>query len=120
MKNVAENHIQIKCPQCGNRFSPEAAMEHDVRMHVEKEYERKLEEKSKVLEHSIKKQEEERYQTKLSALEADRTEKTNRLRKLEEKSVALEERERKLKEKEEQTEIEMRRRLLERERIITQ
>jgi hypothetical protein len=120
MKNVAENHIQIKCPQCGNRFSPEAAMEHDVRMHVEKEYERKLEEKSKFLELSIKKQEEERYHTKLTALEADRTEKTNRLRKLEEKSVTLEERERKLKEKEEQTEIEMRRRLLERERIITE
>lgn len=118
MKNVAENHLQIKCPQCGNRFSPEAALEHDVRMHVEKEYEKKMEEKSKVLELSIKKQEEERYQARLKALEADRTDKTNRLRKLEERSVAVEEREQQLRDKEDRIELELRKRLLDRERVL--
>jgi hypothetical protein len=118
MKSTIENGLQIKCPQCGNRFSPEKALEHDVRIHVEKEFEKKLEEKSRVLELSIKKQEEERYQVRLKALEADRADKTSRLRKLEEKSVGLEEREQQLRDKEDRVELELRKRLLDRERVL--
>lgn len=118
MKNITEDRVQIKCPQCGNRFSPEAALEHDLRNHMEKEFEKKLEENVKVLEQNIKRQEEERFQLKIRTLEADRIEKSNRLRKLEEKSVSLEERERLLKEKEDHAELELRRRLLERERML--
>jgi hypothetical protein len=68
----------VKCPHCGNRFSPEVALEHDIRIQLEKEF-------------------------------ASRSN---------EQSIAFEERERVLKQKEERVEIEMRRRLLEREKLI--
>lgn len=68
----------VKCPHCGNKFSPEAALEHDIRMEIE----RKL------------------------------------AKEREEQLIAFEERERLLDEREEKHEIEMRRRLLDREKAL--
>ncbi|MEJ0033577.1 MAG: DUF2130 domain-containing protein [Bacteroidota bacterium] len=68
----------VKCPHCGNKFSPEVALEHDIRIQLEREFATKLEEKS----------------------------------------VAFDEREHLLDQREEKQELEMRRRLLEREKTM--
>lgn len=68
----------VKCPHCGNKFSPEVVLEHDIRAQLEKEFATKTEEKA----------------------------------------IAFEERERMLDQREEKQEIEMRRRLLEREKAM--
>ncbi len=38
------NHIAllVKCPHCGNKFSPEEAIQHDLRAKFEREFEQKL------------------------------------------------------------------------------
>lgn len=68
----------VKCPHCGNKFSPEVALEHELRSRLEKEFEGKLEERA----------------------------------------IAFEERERMLDQREEKQELEMRRRLLDREKAM--
>ena len=68
----------VKCPHCGNKFSPELALEHDIRVQLEKEFDAK---------HT-------------------------------EKVIAFEERERMLDQREETHDLEMRRRLLEREKAM--
>ncbi len=35
----------VKCPHCGNKFSPEVALEHDIRIQLEREFATKNEEK---------------------------------------------------------------------------
>jgi hypothetical protein len=68
----------VKCPHCGNKFSPEVALEHELRIRLEKEYGDKLEERA----------------------------------------IAFDERERMLDQREEKQDLEMRRRLLEREKTM--
>ncbi len=68
----------VKCPHCGNKFSPEEVLEHDIRIQLQKEFAGKLNEQA----------------------------------------IAFEERERGLKQREEKVDFEMRRRLLEREKVI--
>ena len=108
MATNIKSALKIKCPHCGNKFSPEAALEHDVRLHLEKEFEKKFEETSKTLEQSIKRREQEKFKTQLTALEEDRLEKAALLQELQEKSIAVDERERQLREKESQIELELR------------
>jgi hypothetical protein len=118
METIPKTNLQIKCPHCGNKFSPEAALEHDVRLHLEKEFEKKLEDNAKTVEQRTKKIEEERYLVKIKALESDRKDKVARLLKLEEQSLIFEERERKLADRESQIELELRKRLLDREKLL--
>lgn len=113
-----KNDLQIKCPHCGSKFSPEVALEHDLRLHLEKEFENKLEERARAVEQHIKKLEADKYQAKIKAMEADRAEKAARLLALEEKSVDYEERERQVREREEHLELELRKRLLDREKLL--
>jgi hypothetical protein len=113
-----KNNLQIKCPNCGNKFSPEAALEHDVRLLLEKEFDKKLEENARTVEQRTKKMEEERYLVKIRTLESDRQDKTTRLLKLEEQSLIFEERERTLHQREGQIELELRKRMLEREKLL--
>lgn len=112
MKVTKNTDLKIKCPHCGNNFSPGAALEHDVRLHLEGEYEKKLETNSKIIEARAKKLEEEKYIGKINALEKDRQDKASRLSALEEKSLAFEEREQQIKQREDQIELEFRKRLL--------
>jgi hypothetical protein len=119
METLTKTNLQIKCPHCGNKFSPEAALEHDVRLHLENEFEKKLEENAKTVEQRTKKIEEEKYLLKIKALESDRKDKVARLLKLEEQSLIFEERERKLGDRENQIELELRKRLLDREKLLT-
>lgn len=108
----------VKCPHCGNKFSPEEAIGHDIRLQMEKEFERQIEENAKRVEERIRKQEQEKYASHIRALEDDRKQKTNRLRQLEYDSVTLAQREQQLREKEERSELDMKKKLLEREKII--
>jgi hypothetical protein len=118
MGEIRNADLKIKCPHCGNKFSPEAALGHDIRLHIEKEYEKKLEANSKMIEERTRKLEEKKYAAKITALEKDRHDKATRLSELEEKSVQYEEREQQLTQRESQLEVELRKRLLVREKLL--
>jgi hypothetical protein len=110
--------VLVKCPHCGNKFSPEEAIGHDIRLQMEKEFERQMAENSKRVEERIRRQEQEKYSAQLRMLEDDRKQKTNRLRELENASLNLAQKEQQLKEREERSEMEMKKKLLEREKLI--
>ena len=114
------NHIAllVKCPHCGNKFSPEDAIQHDLRAKFEKEFEQKLTANTKSLASKIQQEEQARYKGQLQRLEEDRKINARRLKEWEEQSITLQERERKLMDREERIEHEMKKRLLEREQAI--
>jgi hypothetical protein len=110
--------LWVKCPHCGSKFTPEEAIGHDIRIQLETEFENKLTENAKRVTLAIRKQEEEKYKTQLQILEEDRNVKATRLRELEKVTVLLQQRESEMKVREENVEIEMKKRLLEREKLI--
>ncbi len=118
METLTPTALLVKCPHCGNKFSPEEAIQHDLRAQLEKEFELKFIENSNVLAEKIRIQENEKFQSRLLRLEEDRKEKVLRLKQLEDKALSVEEREQQLKEREERIDHEMKRKLLEREKII--
>jgi hypothetical protein len=118
MTETKNADLQMKCPHCGNKFSPEAALEHDVRLHLQKEFDQKLEANAKVVEARSRKIEEEKYLSKINVLETDRKNKAVRLKELEEKSLVFEEREQQLDQRENKIELELRKRLLERGKLL--
>jgi len=118
MNTLSPVALLVKCPHCGSRFSPEEAIEHDLRMQMEAELQQKISANTKVVEERIRKQEADKYRHQLHLLEEDRRAKLNRLKELEDKTFALEEREHQLKEREERAEFEMKKRLFEREKVI--
>ncbi|MGC3944083.1 MAG: DUF2130 domain-containing protein [Chryseolinea sp.] len=109
---------QIACPHCGNKFSPEESLEHELRARLEKEYQMKRLEELKVVADRARTDEGNKYQLQLRRIEEDRQVKAKQLRSLEEKMVSVEERERGLKDREDGIELEMKKRLLERESLI--
>ena len=112
------NHITllVKCPHCGNKFSPEEAIQHDLRAQFEKEFELKLAANTKSLSLRIQQQEASKYRAHVQRLEEDQKLKTSRLKELEDQSLTLREREQKLRDREESIEHEMKKRLLDREK----
>lgn len=110
--------LMVKCPHCGNKFSPEAAIEHDLRAQLQTEFDHKLHENEKRIEDNVRKQEREKMEVQLARLQKDREAKAHRLRQLEENAVAIEEREHQMKEREERIDHEMKKKLLEREKVI--
>ncbi|HYI78693.1 MAG TPA: DUF2130 domain-containing protein [Chryseolinea sp.] len=114
------NHIAllVKCPHCGNKFSPEDAIQHDLRAKFEREFEQKLTANNKSMASKIQQEEQAKYKIQLQRLEEDRKLKAVRLKELEDQSITLQERERKLMDREERIEHEMKKRLLDREKII--
>jgi len=114
------NHIAllVKCPHCGNKFSPEDAIQHDLRAKFEREFEQKLTANTKSMASKIQQEEQAKYKIQLQRLEEDRKLKAVRLKELEDQSITLQERERKLMDREERIEHEMKKRLLDREKII--
>lgn len=115
---IQETTMTVKCPQCGNKFAPEHALEHDIRAQLEREFQEKLTVNSRTVADSIRKQESEKYALKIQMLEQDKTQTLSRLRELETKSIALEQKELDIRRKEEGMEIEMRKRLLDREKLL--
>ena len=109
---------QIACPHCGNMFSPEESLEHELRERLEKEFQMKRLEELRVATERVRAEEGSRFQLQLRQIEEDRIAKARRLKALEEKMVTVEERERGLREREETIELEMKKRLLEREATL--
>lgn len=118
MEVLQTTALLVKCPHCGNKFSPEEAIGHDIRLQVEKEFESRMAENSRRIEERIRKQELEKYASQIRLLEDDRKVKAHRLRELENAAITLQQREHQIREREERVEIEMKRRLLEREKLI--
>ena len=110
--------LWVKCPHCGNRFTPEDAIGHDIKIQLEKEFELKLAANAKTVAEAIRRQENERYKSQLQLLENDRKVKASRLQELEKHVLSVQQREMDLRSREENFDIEMKRRLLEREKIF--
>jgi hypothetical protein len=120
MNTLQSTALMVKCPHCGNKFTPEDAIGHDIRLQLEKEFDQKLQTYGKTLSETIRKQEGDRFKTQLQLLEEDRKIKVDRLRELESVAVTFEKRELQIRAREEQMELEMKKRLLEREKLIRQ
>ncbi|WP_133259732.1 DUF2130 domain-containing protein [Pseudochryseolinea flava] len=118
MSTISNPSLLVKCPHCSGTFTPEDAIGHDIRIQLEKEFEQKLHSAAKAVEARVVKQESDRYREKFLMLEEDRKIKTQRLQEFERNALALAERERHLKDKEETMEVDMKRRLLEREKLL--
>jgi hypothetical protein len=110
--------IFVKCPHCGNKFSPDEAIQHDVREQLEKEYTARMGKQTRVIEQRIRKEENERFHSQMARLEADRREKVQKLKKFEEEAIGMAEREQQLKDREDSVEHELKRKLLDREKLI--
>lgn len=110
--------LWVKCPHCGNRFTPEDAIGHDIKIQLEKEFELKLAANAKTVAETIRRQENERYKSQLQLLENDRKVKASRLQELEKLVLSVQQREMDLRSREENFDIEMKRRLLEREKLF--
>lgn len=118
METLSPIALLVKCPHCGNKFSPEEAIQHDLRAQLEKEFEEKFAKNATALTEKIRNQEQEKFQLRVQRLEEDRKEKATRLKQLEEKVLSVEEREQQLIQREERIDHEMKKKLLEREKII--
>lgn len=118
MNTATSSALWVKCPHCGNRFTPEEAIGHDLRIQIEKEFNQKLSEHVRTVEERTRRQEREQYQAQLHQLEEDRKSKVQRLKVLEDAAVKLQQRELDVQEREERMEIEMKKRLVDREKLI--
>src|SRR5687767_161241 len=118
MELIQTTALQVKCPHCGNKFNPEESIGHDMRVQLEYEFEKKMIENSKRIEDRIRKQEAERFAAQMKLVDDDRKAKATRLRELESSALALQQKERELVEREQRQELEMKRRLLDREKLL--
>jgi hypothetical protein len=118
METLTPTSLLVKCPHCGNKFSPEEAIQHDLRAQLEKEFEQKLQDSARVLTDKIRTEEKERVQGQLQQLEEDRKTKSLKLKEWEAKALSVAEREKQLRDREERSELEMKKRLLEREKVL--
>jgi hypothetical protein len=118
MEMISRLALMVKCPHCGNKFSPEESIQHDLREKLEKEFDMKLQANTKALASRIQQEEQAKYKLQVQRLEQDRKAKESRLKQLEEQSVSLLEHEQQLREREDRLEHEMKKRLLEREKLI--
>jgi hypothetical protein len=118
MSTLTANSLLVKCPHCGERFNPEEAIGHDLRLRMEKEFEKQLADQAKLLEDRVRRQEGERFKLQLRAMEEDAQAKSLRVRELEELAMTMQRKEMEIRRKEESLEIEMKKRLFEREKLI--
>jgi hypothetical protein len=118
MELVQSTSLLVKCPHCGNKFSPEEALGHDLRVQLEQEFELKLQENSRMLEQRIRKEEEQKLQSRFRLVEEDRNAKSKRVQELEGTALRVQQLEQYIREQKDRTELEMKRRLFEREKLI--
>jgi hypothetical protein len=118
MSTVQTTALMVKCPHCGNKFTPEDAIGHDIRLQLEKEFEAKLATNARTVAEAIRKQEGDKYRTQLQMIEHDRKVKASRVLELEKIVISVQQREMDLKTREEQMEVEMKKKLMERERTF--
>ena len=115
---MTATNILVKCPHCGGKFTPEDAIGHDIRVRMEKDFERQMAERARIIEERIRKEEGERFSLQVKVLQEETRSKTARLKTLEEESIRLRQQEHALRQREETIELEMKKRLLEREKLI--
>jgi hypothetical protein len=108
----------IACPQCKHTFSPEAAMENDLRVKMNKEFEEKLISERLTLRKSLQEETEQEYRHKLTALESQANERNQKLVALEKQELEWKQKERSLKDREEQMELTLKRKMMEQEQSI--
>jgi hypothetical protein len=118
MSTISSPSLLVKCPHCSETFTPEDAIGHDIRIQLEKEFEKRLHATAKAVETRVAKQESDRYREKFLLLEEDRKIKAGRLQEYEKSALMIAERERQVKDREEGMEMEMKRRWLEREKLV--
>ena len=118
MEMISRMAVMVKCPHCGNKFSPEEAIQHDLREKLEREFDMKLQANTNALLSKIQQEQQSKIKLQVQRLEQDRKAKESRLKQFEDQSIALQEHEQRLKDREERMEHEMKKRLLERERLI--
>lgn len=118
METLKPTSLLVKCPHCGNKFSPEDAIQHDLRVELEKEFQQRLRDSTQAVADKIRVEEKEKFQGQLQRFEEDRKMNSIKLKELESKALSVAEREKQLKEREERTELEMKKRLLEREKVM--
>jgi len=108
----------VTCPHCGGKFDSEEAVNHDLRERLQKDFERRLEERSVLIEEKIRRSESDRYRLQIAALQQDASQKSLRVKSLEEEAISLRQKEQRIRDREENLEVEMRKRLLEREALL--
>ena len=118
MEMLKPTSLLVKCQHCGNKFSPEEAIQHDLKAQLEKEFEQRLRDNERVLTNKVRTEEKEKFQGQLQRLEEDRKMKSLKLKEFEDNALSVAERERQLQEREERSELEMKKRLLERESVL--
>jgi hypothetical protein len=118
MNTIHGTSILVKCPHCGQKFTPEDAIGHDLKVRMEKDFERQMAERARMLEEKIRKEEGERFSLQMKILQEESRSKTARLKTLEEQSIRIQQREHDLRNREDTIELEMKKRLLEREKLI--
>jgi hypothetical protein len=118
MELVQSTSLLVKCPHCGNKFSPEEAIGHDLRVQLEQEFEIKLAENAKRLEQRIRKEEMQKLEGQLRMIQDDRNAKSKRLQELEKTALHAQQLEQQIREQHERNELELKKRLLEREKLI--
>src|SRR5690606_16849255 len=110
-----KNKLNITCPDCGHQFSPEAAIEGHVRIHLEEEYAKKLAEVRKAADERAMRAAKAEVEATLKTLQDEAAEKSARVIELEQQSLKLAQKEKELRKREEKNEIEFNKRLLEEE-----
>lgn len=110
-----KNKLNITCPDCGHQFSPEAAIEGHVRIHLEEEYAKKLAEVRKGAEERAMNAAKAEVEATLKILQDEAAEKSARVKELEQQSLKLAQKEKELRRREEKNELEFNKRLLEEE-----
>jgi hypothetical protein len=118
MNDIQETILRVKCPHCGNKFTPEDAIGHDIRVQLEQEFEKKLSLNAKKVSEAVRKEEGDKFRAHLQVLEEDRKVKTQRLKELETLAISVSQKELELKSREEQFELELKKRLLDREKLL--
>lgn len=118
MTTIAKHQLMIKCPHCGESISPEDALSHDLRTQLQHDFEQRLKEMSLKTEQRIRLQESEKFSRQLEALKQETQFKNQRLKALEEESVNLRRKEAELRDREERLDLDMKNKLLEREKLL--
>jgi hypothetical protein len=118
MELVQSTSLLVKCPHCGNKFSPEEAMGHDLRVQLEQEFEQKLLENSRKAGDSVS----ERGRTETSvAVSSGRRRPECKIKTgsgIGGDGVEGANLEQYIREQKDRTELEMKRRIFERENLI--
>lgn len=118
MNNLVETSLLVKCPHCGNKFNPEDALGHQIREQLEKEFDAKLATNARLVAENIRKEELGKYKIQLKALEEEKRTRDAQLRELQVMTVEMSRKEMEMKSREENLELEMKKRLVEREKLI--